>query len=102
MDTVFSPCGLGATILDSASDPESPCYRLRHVDECIGYAELNVHYRDGVCVPGCDQCWAGNISLGNEPPSCYNGTVVSYLSFSLSLSLSLSHVLIIIVFHYFL
>ena len=66
-NTLLRPCGLGAEILDSSTNPSSPCYAGRQPDECT-------HYPNPFYNCSCD-C-SGRAS----PPSlpvCFNGTVVS-------------------------
>ena len=79
VDTLFEPCGLGATLLADPNDPGSPCYKKQKVEQCNNYDKLNIHYDTVNCVSECPTCGIDRVPLNNTPPSCYNGTVVSFL-----------------------
>lgn len=76
IDTVFQQCGLGAKLLANPLDPNSPCYHDKPVPHCDNYDELNINYNTTVRQSDCvDRV---HVPLHENPPLCYNGTIVCY------------------------
>ena len=65
--TLMRPCGLGAEVLDSSTDPSSRCYVGQKPDDCADYPDP---------LYNCS-CECSGRATPPPRPTCFNGTVVS-------------------------